>query len=77
MKVFYTASYYGKEKYQKYYNIVLQAIKQTGVEIISPEIGNYKEVLTPSLIKKLKSEKRILRDVEVRNSSILVLSSIL
>ena len=59
MKVFYTASYYGKSKYQRYYNLVLQAIKRTGVEIISPEIGNYKDVLTTSLKKKLKSEKRI------------------
>jgi predicted DNA binding CopG/RHH family protein len=59
MKVFYTASYYGKEKYQRYYNMVLQALKQTGVEIISPELGNYKQVLSSSLRKKLKSEKRI------------------
>ena len=45
MKVFYTCSYYGKEKYQKYYDLVQTAIEKTGVQVISPEKGNYKRVI--------------------------------
>ena len=59
MKIFYTASYYGKNKYQKYYDMVLRAIEATGVEVISPEKGNYKDLLSPAVIKKLKYEKSI------------------
>jgi len=59
MKIFYTASYYGKKTYQQYYNFVLQALKQTRSTIISPEIGNYKEVLTPSDLKRLRYPKKI------------------
>lgn len=59
MKIFYTASYYGKSKYQKYYDMVLRAIEATNVEIISPEKGNYQTVLNPSLKRKLKEEKII------------------
>ena len=40
-KVFYTASYTGKEKYQKYYKYVLDAIEDNEVDLISPEKGNY------------------------------------
>ena len=46
MKVFYTASYQGKNKYQKYYDLVLAALEKTGVVVISPEKGNYKRVLS-------------------------------
>lgn len=56
MKVFYTCSYYGKKIYQKYYDMVLSAIEATGVEVISPEKDNYKQLLGPAL-KTLDSEK--------------------
>ena len=46
MKMFYTASYYGKDTYQKQYDLVLRALQDTGVEIISPETGNYLDVLS-------------------------------
>ena len=45
MKIFYTASFYGKDKYQKNYDLVLTAIKKTGVQITSPEKGNYKRMI--------------------------------
>ena len=45
MRVFYTASFYGKDKYQKYYDSVLEAIEKTGVQVISPEKGNYKRTI--------------------------------
>jgi len=57
MKVFYTASYYGKEKYQKYYDMVLRAIEKSGAEIVSPEKGNYLDLLTKEEQKKAKDEK--------------------
>lgn len=53
MLVFYTASYYGKSHYQKYYDLVLDAIRQQQVEILSPELDNYRKVLKKSEIKAL------------------------
>ena len=59
MRVFYTASFYGKRKYQKYYDLVLKAIEKTGVELISPEKGNYFKVLTEKDYKDIKSKKKL------------------
>lgn len=59
MKVFYTASYYGKAKYQKYYDLVLKVIKGTGVQLISPEVGNYLNVLKLEDYAKIKSKKKL------------------
>ncbi|MBN2101049.1 ribbon-helix-helix domain-containing protein [Candidatus Dojkabacteria bacterium] len=56
MKVFYTASYYGKEKYQKYYDKVLSAIEETKVDLISPEKGNYMNILKPHDKDKIKDK---------------------
>lgn len=46
MKIFFTASYYGKEKYQKKYDMILKFLEVSGHEVISPEKGNYKKLLT-------------------------------
>lgn len=62
MNIFYTASFYGKEKYQKYYDLVLKAIKRTKTEIISPEIGNYKSLLSKREIKRLGNKDKIHRE---------------
>ena len=59
MKIFYTASYYGKNKYQKYYDMVLHAIQDSESEIISPELSNYLELLPPDSIEKLKDKRSI------------------
>jgi hypothetical protein len=59
MKVFYTAAYSGKEKYQKYYDQVLKAIENTGVDVISPEKGNYKNILTQADYKRFEKERQI------------------
>jgi hypothetical protein len=40
LKIFYTASYSGKAKYQKYYDLVIQALERQKVEVMSPEKGN-------------------------------------
>lgn len=59
MKIFYTASYYGKEKYQKDYDLVLKSITETGVEILSPERGNYLSILQKKELKRFKNQKQI------------------
>lgn len=59
MKIFYTASYSGKQKYQGFYNLVLRAIESTHVDLISPEKGNYLGVLSPQERLKLKGKKKI------------------
>lgn len=75
MKVFFTASYYGKEKYQKYYNLVLNALEKTGVSIISPEKENYKSILPASVKNKLRSEKII--HAEAIKKSILISDAVI
>lgn len=59
MKVFYTASFHGKEKYQKYYDLILEAIEETGVELYGTEKGNYKEILTEEEKAKLDHPKKV------------------
>lgn len=59
MRIFYTASYYGKEKYQESYNLVLKAIKQSGAELISPETGNYLTSLKLEDYARIKSKKKL------------------
>ncbi len=59
MKVFYTASYYGKEKYQKQYDWVRNAIKANKVELISPEEGNYLSLLSEKEKKEISDPKKI------------------
>ncbi len=58
MRIFYTASYFGKEKYQTLYDLVRKTIESTGVELISPEIGNYLSVLEEKDYKQ-KSKKKL------------------
>jgi predicted DNA binding CopG/RHH family protein len=58
MEIFYTASFYGKEMYQKYYNLVLKTLEGSGVTVVSPEKGNYLEILTKKELSKLKEPRR-------------------
>lgn len=54
LKIFWTASYYGKDRYQKYYDLVGRALARVGeCEIISPENGNYLHLVPPTLRTKL------------------------
>ncbi|EKE05275.1 MAG: hypothetical protein ACD_19C00372G0001 [uncultured bacterium] len=57
MEIFYTASYYGKSKYQKFYNLVLMTLENANADIISPEKGNYLEVLTKKELTSFKDPK--------------------
>ena len=40
MNIFFTCSYSGKAKYQKYYDLIIASIKKTGVSLSSPELDN-------------------------------------
>lgn len=59
MNIFYTASYYGKNKYQKYYDLVLKSIERHECSVISPEKNNYLSLLSDKEIKLLKDQKLI------------------
>lgn len=59
MTIFYTVPYSGKAKYQKQYDWILKAIQKTGVDVISPELDNYQQVLKPSELKKYHDPKII------------------
>lgn len=62
MKIFYTCSFYGKAKYQKYYDLVLAAIKKTGAEVVSPELDNYLSLLSKREVARLGNKSKIHRE---------------
>lgn len=66
MKVFFTASYYGKKTYQKYYDLVHAAIKTFKVDLISPEEGNYLDVLTKETRERLSQNPQLLHYEAIR-----------
>lgn len=59
MKIFYTASFYGKKKYQKYFDLVLNSIERMKVDLRSPEKGNYLDLITRKDKKRLKNNRLI------------------
>lgn len=59
MKIFYTASYYGKEQYQKDYDLVLNTLKKHNIELVGTEVGNYISTLPEKLRLNIK-DKNIL-----------------
>lgn len=66
MRIFYTASFYGKEKYQKQYDLVRGAIKEFKVDLISPEEGNYLDVIDPKIRKRLEGNHSLLHYEAIR-----------
>lgn len=57
MKLFWTASYSGKQKYQTSYDLVSKSIGRIGgIEVVSPEQGNYLSIIPPSIKISLESE---------------------
>lgn len=52
--VFYTNSYFGKKVYQEYYDLVLETIQSfEGITVISPELGNYMDLLDEHVKQKI------------------------
>jgi hypothetical protein len=66
MKVFFTASYYGKKKYQRQYSLVLAAIKKFTADVISPEEGNYLDVIDAETRKRLAGNHALLHYEAIR-----------
>lgn len=56
-KIFFTASYFGKKKYQRYYDLVLRKIEECDVELIGTEKGNYMDILDRRMKRRLKNER--------------------
>ncbi|MCA9374962.1 hypothetical protein KC622_01380 [Candidatus Dojkabacteria bacterium] len=80
IKVFYTASYYGKKKYQKNYDQVLRAIERNEVDIISPELGGYEKVLSVSERSAVKSHdlvhyRAIRKGIQLCDATIIEISN--
>jgi hypothetical protein len=63
MKIFFTVAYNGKAKYQKHYDMILNALNNTpNIDLISPEIlpeGSYKKVLSIKEKSQLKTDEEI------------------
>jgi len=55
LEIFYTTTYYGKGKYQNYYDLVLNTLEAFGLSVISPEKDNYLDLLS-------KKEKLLYKD---------------
>lgn len=66
MKVFFTASYYGKKKYQKQYDLVLATLKKFTTDVISPEEGNYLDVIDQETRKRLEDNHELLHYEAIR-----------
>jgi len=58
-KIFFTASYYGKKKYQQYYNLVLRKIEESDADLIGTEKGNYMEILDKRMKRKIRNERHL------------------
>lgn len=66
MKIFYTSSYYGKKKFQKEYDLVRETLKEFNIELISPEEGNYLDVIDPVTRKRLEGNHNLLHYEAIR-----------
>jgi len=67
MVIFYTSSYYGKAKYQKWYDLVRKTIKEFHIELLSPEEGNYQDVLNEET-KRHITDPKVLHYEAIRQS---------
>jgi hypothetical protein len=59
MRVFYTASYYGKEKFQKDYSLVLDTLKKQKIVLVGTEVGNYLNFLPSRISGKIKDKNKL------------------
>lgn len=66
MTVFFTASYFGKKKYQKEFDLVRETIKRFKVTLISPEEGNYQNVLDVQTRQRLAATPELLHYESIR-----------
>ncbi len=57
LKVFFTAAYAGKKKYQQNYDQIVQAIQACDVELVATELGNYQDLLTKKELARCKTDR--------------------
>lgn len=62
MNVFFTASRWGKGKYQEHYDLVRETIKAFNVVLISPEENNYHLLLSNEERKQFPDSERLRRN---------------
>ena len=57
MKLFWTASYHGKDKYQKNYDLISRTIEaQPGLEVVATEKENYLDLVPPTIKTRLTDQ---------------------
>jgi len=67
MKLFWTASYTGKAQYQKSYDLLARTLdSQPDLTIISPEKGNYLNLVPPTVRSHLASHPHLLHYEAIR-----------
>lgn len=66
MKVFFTSSFYGKKKFQKQYDLVRITIKKFTTDLISPEEGNYLDVIDAQTRYRLEGNHELLHYEAIR-----------
>lgn len=59
MKILYSSSYLGKQKYKENYDLVLKALHATKVDVVTPEKNDYLDLLTQKEIERLQYPNRI------------------
>lgn len=57
MKIFFTASYYGKKTHQEVYDVVVNNIKNHGGEVLSLETQSYEDLVPKELRNRLSKDK--------------------
>lgn len=74
MKIFFTASFKGKETYQKNYDEIIRILGQLGCEVISLENTKYEDFLSKSEMKDLSGdeirEKFIRKALKTTNAAV-------
>ena len=66
MIIFYTASYFGKKKYQKNYDLVFNTLREFDITLVSTEGGNYKDLLSERIRLKLFNNSKLLHYEAIR-----------
>jgi hypothetical protein len=59
MRIFYTASYFGKDQFQNEYDLVLQCLRKQPIVIVGTEVGNYLNFLPSKISSKIKDPKKL------------------
>lgn len=59
MTVFFTASYYGKQRLQEYYDLISETLSTFPISVIGTESGNYLSKLPAKIKNRIKDRNRL------------------